>query len=87
MGTRKGSDVAQLYVGIPGPNEPPRQLKGFARVSLRPGQTKLVDFPLDERSFAYWDTAAHAWVTRPGRYQVWIGRSSRNLVRRAVVRR
>lgn len=90
VGKRKGSDVAQLYVSIPSPGpgvvEPPRQLKGFARVSLRPGQTKRVDFPLGMRSFAYWDTAGHDWVAPAGCYDAWIARSSRNLVRRVRVR-
>jgi beta-glucosidase len=85
VGRRKGSDVAQLYVAIPSPGpgvvEPPRQLKGFARVSLRPRQTKRVDFRLDARSFAYWDSASHRWIARRGCYQARIGRSSRDLVR------
>lgn len=89
VGKRKGSDVAQLYVGIPVPapdvTEPPRQLKGFARVSLRPGQSKRVAFPLSERSFAYWDVGSHRWVARKGCYDVWVGRSSRQLVRRTRV--
>jgi beta-glucosidase len=89
IGRRKGSDVAQLYVGIPAPGpdvtEPPRQLKGFARVSLRPGQSTRVVFPLSERSFAYWDTQARRWIARKRCYDVWVGRSSRNLVRRMRV--
>jgi beta-glucosidase len=88
-GRRKGSDVAQLYVAIPSPSpgvvEPPRQLKGFARVSLRPGRSERVSLPLSARSFAYWDPAAHRWVARRGCYRVFIGRSSRELVRSATV--
>ena len=79
-GSRTGSEVAQLYVTDPASaGEPPRQLKGFAKVSLRPGQTKHVTLTLDQRAFSIWDTTAQRWTTVPGRYTVSVGDSSRDL--------
>jgi len=76
-GTVAGSDVAQLYLGDPASTgEPSRQLKGFSRVSLAPGQSKTVTFRLDARDLAYWDTSANGWVDAPGTYQVYVGDSS-----------
>jgi beta-glucosidase len=79
-GQRAGSDVVQAYVSFPASSgEPPHQLKGFAKVSLRPGQTKRVTLRLDERAFSVWDPAAQQWTTVDGTYQVSVGDSSRNL--------
>jgi beta-glucosidase len=79
-GTRTGAEVAQVYVGDPASaGEPPRQLKGFAKVSLRPGQSKHVTLTLDQRAFSIWDTASQRWTTVPGRYTVAVGDSSRSL--------
>jgi beta-glucosidase len=83
VGRRRGSDVAQLYVAIPGPGAsvvaPPRQLKGFRKVRLRPGRSTRISFALENRSFAYWDTGRHAWLAPSGCYSVFVGRSSRDL--------
>jgi beta-glucosidase len=75
-----GDEVAQLYVSMPAAaNEPPRQLKGFARVSLQPGKSATVEFPLDRRALSYWDETAHDWQLAKGSYRVQIGSSSRDL--------
>ena len=80
-GTRAGDEIAQLYLRplAPLPGEPGRQLKGFARVSLAPGQKKTVSFALPARAFQYWDTGRHAWRTAPGGYAVEVGASSADL--------
>ncbi len=76
-GSRAGTEVAQLYVGDPaGIQEPPRQLKAFERVYLRPGQHAVVHLALNPGSLAYWDTATQAWAVAPGLYQVYVGDSS-----------
>jgi beta-glucosidase len=76
-GDRTGSDVAQLYLGDPArAGEPPRQLKAFAKVSLRPGQSQVVRFTLDRHDLSYWNTAASAWVIAPGTFRVLVGDSS-----------
>jgi beta-glucosidase len=80
--TRQGVDVAQLYAGLPSPGvdvlQPPRALKGFAKVALAPGQAKRVTFALDERSLSYWNEAARDWRIAPGCYPLEVSRSSRD---------
>src|SRR6202044_3213990 len=72
-----GSDVAQLYLGDPASaREPPRQLKGFARVTLAPGQSETVSFPLTGHDLSYFDTAANGWVVPAGTFTVYVGDSS-----------
>ena len=81
-GSRSGEEIVELYVGFPSTAEipqPPAQLKGFAKVALKPGQTRHVQLKLDARSFAYWDTNAHGWKVMPGIYRIMAGPSSRDL--------
>ena len=62
-----GSDVAQLYLGDPAAaGEPPRQLKGFQKVTLQPGQSTTVRFTLSGHDLSYWDDAANGWVVPDG---------------------
>jgi beta-glucosidase len=77
-GTREGADVAQIYVGdthtkVP---RPAKELKGFAKVSLRPGETKRVSVILGSRALSYYDVNAKQWRAEPGDYNVLVGRSS-----------
>jgi beta-glucosidase len=79
-GTRIGAETPQLYVADPpAAGEPPRQLKGFTKVLLNPGESRHVTLPLDFRSFAHWDTSTGAWEVTPGCYGIDVGRSSRDL--------
>ncbi len=76
-GSRAGADVAQLYLQDPASaGEPPRQLAGFKRVSLAPGQSTQVTFELTPRSEEWWDTSANGWSSSPGTYRVYVGDSS-----------
>ncbi|HEX6454346.1 MAG TPA: glycoside hydrolase family 3 C-terminal domain-containing protein [Trebonia sp.] len=76
-GSRAGTEVAQLYIGDPAAaQEPPRQLKGFQRVYLQPGQHAEVHFTLPASALSYWDTVTNGWVVAPGTYQVYVGDSS-----------
>lgn len=79
-GRRAGAEIAQIYVRALAPkvDRPVRELKGFSRISLLPGQRAVVSFPLNEQSFAYWDAARHRWQTDPGPYALEIGSSSRD---------
>jgi beta-glucosidase len=80
-GSRGGAAVPEVYVGDPASvGEPPKQLKGFRRVALAPGQSATLTIPLDAMSFAHWDTAKHAWAVSAGTYQVIVGSSSRDIV-------
>ncbi len=76
-GSRDGADVAELYVGEDHPSvpRPVRELKGFARVNLRPGQTQRVKVALDARSFAYYDVNDRGWRVDPGSFTVSVGSS------------
>jgi len=78
IGAVSGAEVVQLYVAPPqdGVHRPLRELKGFARVELAPGETKTVTFELDDRSFAIWDDG---WKIPGGIYTVQIGASSRDI--------
>ena len=83
-GPRGGSDVAQLYLGLPPPDaattQPPRQLKGFRKVELPPGDSQQVTFDVDARALSYWRTSDESWQVAPGCYTVMVGRSSRDIV-------
>jgi beta-glucosidase len=79
-GTAAGAEVAQLYVGDPASaGEPPKQLKGFTRVSLQPGQSQTVQFTVTSHDLAHWSDSAGGWTTTSGAYQILVGDSSRNL--------
>jgi beta-glucosidase len=77
-GTRSGAEVAQVYVSQPAAaGEPPRNLRGFRKVQLNPGQTAHVAVTLDARSFQTW--ANGAWQTTPGTHTIAVGASSRDI--------
>lgn len=80
-GKRRGAEVVQLYVADPGApvDRPVRELKGFERVELGPGESKEVRFVLDRRALSFYSTAKHAWTAEPGRFDVAVGTSSRDL--------
>lgn len=77
VGKRTGADVAQLYLGDPASTgEPARQLEGYQRVSLAPGQSTRLAFPLDGHALSYFDTAADGWTLPDGEFTVYVGDSS-----------
>lgn len=84
-GSRSGAEVVQLYIAPPagGLFRPKKELKGFARVELEPGESKRVAFELDERSFAVWKDG---WKIPGGDYQVLVGASSQDIRLAAPVR-
>lgn len=85
-GSRAGAAVVQLYVGFPVvTGEPPNQLKGFAKVALKPGRRKRVTMVLDASSFSTWSTTDGTFVVSPGEYVVRVGTSSRDLSQEAAV--
>ena len=85
-GHRAGAEVAQLYVGDPpAAHEPPIQLKGYQKVSLRAGERQWVTLHLNRRSFAYWNTKANGWRVAPGCYSINVGGSSAHLPLRAKI--
>jgi beta-glucosidase len=80
-GTRTGAEVVQLYVNYPDSAVPraERELKGFAKVLLEPGETKTVEIPLAVNSLAYYDVTQKAWVLEGLQHEVRLGTSSRDL--------
>ncbi len=81
IGQREGAEVAQLYIGQLHPREPRpvKELKGFTRVILGPGERRHVEIPLDVRALSYYNGAAKAWVAEKDEFQVLVGGSSRDL--------
>ncbi len=86
-GKRAGKAVVQLYVGDAEstPIRPVRELKGFAKVLLQPGESREVAFTLDKRAFAYWNKQIHDWHVETGVFTVEAGGSSRDLPLKAEV--
>ena len=82
-----GKEVVQLYVGDPVSDvfRPVRELKGFEKVALQPGETRSVSFTLDKRAFAYWSCELGDWYVESGEFTIEIGRSSRDVVLQASV--
>jgi len=85
-GDRSGWAVPQVYVGAPGrAAEPPRQLKGFEKLRLQPGQARTVTLHLGRRAFSQWSSVQHRWIITPGIYRILAGSSSRDLPLRGSV--
>ena len=87
-GHREGAEVVELYVHDPKPkiDKPVRELKGFGKVSLRPGETKTVTLTLTGRDLAYFDVPGKQWKASAGTYDLQIGASSRDLRRHLALR-
>ena len=83
-GKRAGAEVVQLYItppATPSVKRPIKQLAGFQRVELQPGERKTVTFelPFSEPAFWYWDEDARQFACQPGTAKILIGNSSANL--------
>src|SRR6202522_3659281 len=75
-GSVAGADVAQLYVTDPAASrQPPLQLEGYQRVSLAPGASATVTFPLTQRNLQYWNSTSNGWSTSAGSYGIKVGDS------------
>lgn len=84
----KGDEIAQLYVSqkqslVP---RPVRELKGFSRVSLNPGESRTVTMKLKPRDFAFWDTASNNWKVENGEYELMVGSSSRESKQTKIIK-
>jgi beta-glucosidase len=86
-GARRGTEVVQVYVRAPESlvRRPDRELAGFAKVTIDPGGRETVRVALGPAAFRYWDVETHAWRTDPGRYEVLVGSSSRDIRASAFV--
>ena len=80
-GSMAGKEVVQLYVSDVESTviRPVKELKGFDKVNLQPGETKTVTFTLGKRAFAYWNTQVHDWHVESGEFRILVGKSSREI--------
>lgn len=76
-GNVTGEEIAQLYVGIP--NAPEKQLRGFEKVKLAPGEQAEVTFELRKRDLSIWDVVTQSWIVQHGEYKFYVGSSSRDI--------
>jgi beta-glucosidase len=80
-GKRAGAEIAQVYVGEKDPSvaRPPKELKGFTKIELKPGETKTATVALNARAFAWYDAASKQWRADAGAFDILIGRSSADI--------
>ncbi len=86
-GSVPGKEVVQLYVSDPESEvfRPVRELKGFEKILLAPGETKTVTFTLDSRAFAYWNTQIHDWYVETGVFEIQIAKNAEDVILSAPV--
>ena len=86
-GDRAGAEIVQLYVAKPDAKifRPAQELKGFAKVSLRPGESRTVVIPLDDKAFRYWNTQTNRWEIEGGQYELRVGASCADIRLTAAV--
>ena len=80
-GSVAGAEVVQFYVADPecSVDRPVKELKGFGKVFLAPGETKTVSVTLDKSALSFFNAGKHAWVAEPGRFEVLVGSSSADI--------
>ena len=80
-GQREAAEVAELYVGDShaGAPRPAKELKGFSKVNLKPGETKRVTLTLNRRAFSFYDVVKKDWIADPGDFTILVGGSSASL--------
>lgn len=85
-GSREGSEVIQLYISdlkssLP---RPVKELKGFSKVKLAPGETREVTFTIGKEALSFFDDARHEWVAEPGKFEALVGASSTDIRNRVA---
>jgi len=80
-GTRAGAEVVQLYLhdAHASVDRPQKELKGFSRVELAPGESRRVALSLDEAAMSFFDTEKDDWIAEPGAFEVLVGSSSEDI--------
>lgn len=79
-GSVAGAEVPQLYLTLPSgaPAAPPKQLRGFTKLSLQPGASGTATFNLRRRDLSYWDVSSQNWIVPKGNFGISVGASSRD---------
>jgi beta-glucosidase len=87
-GSRQGAEVAQLYIRDPECSlpRPVKELKGFEKVWLQPGETKTVEIILNREDFSFWDTNTKDWKAEPGDFEIIVGPSSAQTAQKIKIR-
>ena len=87
-GVREGGEAAQLYVQHLNPRlaRPLKELKGFGKVFLKPGEMRTISIPLERSAFAFYDPERRAWAAEKGEFKILIGASSRDIRLEQTVR-
>ena len=87
-GKVKGKEIVQLYVRDVESkvNRPEKELKGFEKIELAPGEEKTVTFKLDKRSFAYYNTEIRDWYVESGEFEILVGKSSKEIELKETVK-
>jgi beta-glucosidase len=87
-GAREGAEVVQVYTSSPKSSvpRPPRELKGFAKVALKPGESRKVEITLRPTALAFYDMGSRKWKAEAGEYQVQVGTSSRQIGLQSTVK-
>lgn len=85
-GSREGSEVIQLYISdlqscLP---RPVKELKGFSKIKLAPGETREVTFTIGKEALSFFDDTRHEWIAEPGKFEAWIGASSTDIRNRVA---
>jgi beta-glucosidase len=81
-GERAGKEIIQVYVGKKDStiDRAVKELRGFTKITLAPGEEKKTEMELTRRAFTYYSTEKHAFVTEPGQYEIYIGKSLQDIV-------
>ncbi len=81
VGQMEGAEIAQMYVSLPDAKvfRPEKELKGFAKVSLKPGESKKVEIAFDDKTFRYWNVKTNKWEVEGGQYKILLGASSTDI--------
>ena len=77
-GSYDASEVVQVYVGEENPTvpRPVKELKAFKKVALKAGESKVLNFSLDDKAFAFYDVESHDWKVNPGQFNIYVGASA-----------
>lgn len=80
-GAVTGAEVAQLYITLPSgaPAAPPKQLRGFSKIGLGPGESGTVTFNIRRKDLSYWDVDSQNWIVPAGEFGINVGASSRDV--------
>ena len=84
VGNKMGSEIMQFYISdikssLP---RPVKELKGFKKVRLMPGETKIVKYEISPENLQFFDDTVHKWVVEPGKFELLIGASSTDIRRK-----